>query len=105
MDIRPLGNVSAHSISTEGGARDSAAVNGTDGDVAAPASGSGAERGAPADRIEISAAAREAARVRDIVTNTPDVREDKIAPIQQKLADGTYQVSPDQIANKLLGGA
>ncbi|MEA2639287.1 MAG: Anti-sigma-28 factor, FlgM [Chloroflexota bacterium] len=103
MDIRPLGNLPTRSISTDGSPKDSAVVSGAENEAGATAPDSGVGSVPSTDRVEISAAAREAARIRDIVANEPDVRQDKVSAIQQRLADGTYQVSPELLAKRLLG--
>jgi negative regulator of flagellin synthesis FlgM len=57
-----------------------------------------------ADTLEISSHSRELARARQAVEDAPDVRADKVAEIKQRLKDGTYSVSPEQLARKLLEG-
>jgi negative regulator of flagellin synthesis FlgM len=51
------------------------------------------------DRTEVSTAASLANQAMSV----PDVRMDKVAAMQQVLADGTYQVSATDVADKLLG--
>jgi negative regulator of flagellin synthesis FlgM len=55
------------------------------------------------DTLEISDRSRELARARQAVEDAPDVRADKVAEIKQRLEDGTYSVSPELLARKLLG--
>lgn len=50
------------------------------------------------DRTEVSTAASLAHQAMSV----PDVRMDKVAAIQQALANGTYQVSPADVADKLV---
>jgi flagellar biosynthesis anti-sigma factor FlgM len=59
----------------------------------------------PSDTLEISDRSRELARARQAVEDAPDVRADKVAEIKQRIEDGTYSVSPELLARKLLGGA
>ena len=55
------------------------------------------------DSVELSARARELQRARQAVEDAPDVRADRVAEIRQRLAAGTYDVSPEDLARKLLG--
>ena len=50
------------------------------------------------DRTEVSTAASLAHQAMSV----PDVRMEKVAAIQQALANGTYQVSPADVADKLV---
>jgi negative regulator of flagellin synthesis FlgM len=50
------------------------------------------------DRTELSTAASLAHQA----MSAPDVRMDKVAAIQQALANGTYQVSASAVADKLV---
>ena len=64
------------------------------------------ERVRPAsDSVEISDLARELAKARQAVDAAPDVRADKVAAIKKRIEDGTYSVSPELLARKLLEGA
>jgi negative regulator of flagellin synthesis FlgM len=54
------------------------------------------------DTVEISDQARELARARQAVDAAPDVRTDKVASIKKRISDGTYSVSPELLARKLL---
>jgi negative regulator of flagellin synthesis FlgM len=55
------------------------------------------------DTLEVSARGRELAKAQQAVDAAPDVRADKVADIKQRIADGTYHVSADVLARKLLG--
>lgn len=55
------------------------------------------------DSVEISERSRELARARQAVDAAPDVRADKVAAIKKSIEDGTYSVSPEMLAQKLLG--
>jgi negative regulator of flagellin synthesis FlgM len=50
------------------------------------------------DRTEVSTAASLAHQAMSV----PDVRMDKVAAVQQALANGTYQVSAADVADKLV---
>ena len=54
--------------------------------------------GAIEDRAEVSTAASLAHQTMAI----PDVRMEKVAAVQQAIASGTYQVSAEDVADKLV---
>jgi negative regulator of flagellin synthesis FlgM len=58
----------------------------------------------PSDSVEISDRSRELARARQAVDAAPDVRTDKVASIKKRIEDGTYSVSPQALASKILEG-
>ena len=60
-------------------------------------------RPSSSDSLEISDSSRELARARQAVDAAPDVRADRVAEIKKRIEDGTYSVSPDLLARKLLG--
>jgi negative regulator of flagellin synthesis FlgM len=53
-------------------------------------------------RPEISAKAKEFSKAKEVANKAPDVREDKISELKKKIAAGTYQVSADAIADKMV---
>lgn len=54
------------------------------------------------DQFEISQFGKELQVAKESVKNASDVREDKVADIKARMQNGTYQVSSEQIADKLL---
>ncbi len=54
------------------------------------------------DQLSLSDEARAMAAARQAVSNAPDVREDKVAAIKQRIEDGTYSVSPRVLAQKIF---
>lgn len=56
------------------------------------------------DTLDISDRSRELARARQAVEDAPDVRADRVAEIKQRIADGTYDVPAELLAQKLLEG-
>ena len=57
------------------------------------------------DSVSLSHNARSVAAARDAVQNAPDVREQKVAEIKQRVEDGTYSVPAHVLARKLLDTA
>ena len=60
-------------------------------------------RPSSSDSLEISDSSRELARARQAVDSAPDVRADRVAEIKKQIEDGTYSVSPELLARKLMG--
>lgn len=54
------------------------------------------------DKFEISDTARTYQTARTAVSKTSDVREDKIADIKARMAAGTYNISSEAVADKIL---
>ena len=54
-----------------------------------------------ADSVQFKSPGLRAA-VEDAAQGAPDVREDRVAAIKSKLADGTYEVDSKAIAGKML---
>ena len=54
------------------------------------------------DGVSFSDEARSLAAARNAVASAPDVREEKVASIKQSVQDGTYKVSADLLARKMI---
>lgn len=54
------------------------------------------------DQLELSTLGKDYQVAKAAVSAASDVREDKVAAIKASMADGTYQVSTEDFANKLL---
>ena len=70
------------------------------------ATGSGAVAGKNPLGLDISPKARELSdsfkKATEIARSTPDVREDRVAAIKQKLADGKYEMDSGKIADGIM---
>ena len=55
------------------------------------------------DQLEISGFGKDIQIAKKASLETPDIREELIAPIKAKIQNGTYQVSSNEFAKKLLG--
>lgn len=60
------------------------------------------EKTVASDKVQISSLGKDIQTAKAAVTAAPDVREDKVAAIKAKLASGTYSVSNEDFAQKLL---
>lgn len=54
------------------------------------------------DQVMLSSAGKDMQTAKSALANTPDVREAKVQDIKNRLAAGTYDVSVDDFAQKLL---
>ncbi len=55
------------------------------------------------DTLEISQTGKDYQIAKNALSQTPDVREAKINEIKQRMAEGTYQVTMEEVAEKLVG--
>ncbi len=56
------------------------------------------------DRVEISRAGRDYQIAKAAVEKAPEVREDVVADIRERMANGSYQIDVNALADKLLNG-
>ena len=54
------------------------------------------------DQVQISSIGKDIQTVKQAVANAPDIRENLTAPIKTKVQNGTYDVSTDDFASKLM---
>ena len=54
------------------------------------------------DQVRISTRAKQFQKAYELVAQTPDVRPEKVAPLQDAIKTGTYNVRGEQVANKLI---
>lgn len=54
------------------------------------------------DRVEISQMGKDYQIAKQAVAQTPDIRQDKVNELKQKLASGTYNVDAKELAEKLV---
>ena len=60
------------------------------------------EERSQADSYNVSSEAKDYNMVYKAVMQSSDIREDKINSISQKIADGTFNVSAEKLADKIL---
>jgi negative regulator of flagellin synthesis FlgM len=90
-------NDSLHTLQPVSGTSESTPVSPVAG-VRPQQSGSSVAPGVSADHTEVSTAASLANKA----MSAPDVRMDKVTALQQALKDGTYAVSAEDVANKIV---
>ena len=57
---------------------------------------------AKTDTVVISDAAKRIQEIRSQLDEIPDVREEKVAQLRQQIENGTYEIKPDKIAEKII---
>ncbi len=57
---------------------------------------------ASADRPDLSPKAKAIRRAAQVLAHIPDIRDAKVRGLQQAVQSGTYNVTPEQIAEKML---
>ena len=91
VDNRPVQKGSDHSVKR---ANDSAGSVSADSAKPAVTAGNAG--------VRITDSARQLAALEQAIRELPDVDEAKVASVRAAIADGTYQVSPSRIAEKLI---
>jgi negative regulator of flagellin synthesis FlgM len=51
---------------------------------------------------EISAKSKEFAQAKGIATDAPDMRDEKIAELKKRISEGSYNVNPDAVSDRLV---
>ncbi len=54
------------------------------------------------DVLEISGPARQVARLREEIDKLPEVREEQIAELRERVKNGTYSVPSSEVARKII---
>ncbi len=72
------------------------------GEKAAEASASPRTEAAGDAKTEISSKAKEFAKAKEVANEAPDVREEKIAALKARIAEGKYKVDADSIADRMV---
>jgi len=52
--------------------------------------------------VRLSEASKEAQRIKEIVTSQPEIRQEKVASIREKIESGNYAVDYEGVADKLV---
>lgn len=55
------------------------------------------------ERVDLSAKAQEFQRIRQILDQIPDVREEKIRELKDRIESGNYTVDSGKVAARMLG--
>ena len=55
------------------------------------------------DKLQISSLGKDINVAKQALSYTPDIREDLVSSIKERIKNGTYEVSGEAFANKVLG--
>jgi negative regulator of flagellin synthesis FlgM len=55
------------------------------------------------EKVELSTKAQEYQRIRQILDQVPDVREEKVQELKTRIESGNYQIDAGKLATKMLG--
>lgn len=54
------------------------------------------------DKVEISQTGKDIATAKKAIAETSDIREDRVEAIKKQMAEGTYAVSMEDVADKMM---
>jgi negative regulator of flagellin synthesis FlgM len=57
----------------------------------------------PEEKVNLSTTAKEVQKIRRAIDELPDVREEKILDLKNRIEQGTYKVDAEKIAEKMVG--
>lgn len=52
--------------------------------------------------VNLSRASKEAQQIREIITSEPEIREDKVSALKERIESGRYKIDHDRVADKLV---
>jgi flagellar biosynthesis anti-sigma factor FlgM len=52
--------------------------------------------------VNLSQASKEAQQIKEIILSEPDIREDNVAVLKEKIESGRYKVDHNRVADKLV---
>ncbi len=58
--------------------------------------------GGSSEQIALSSKAKDIQKAHEVIRSTPDIRTDKVNAIKQQIADGSYKVDSQAVADKIL---
>src|SRR5947208_2146913 len=100
--MEPIQPSNAQPLANQDAVRGSSPLEGVES-VQVQRTSQDAQSASSTDRLEISDRSRELARALEQATDAPDVRADRIADLKERIANGTYSVSAEELADHLLG--
>jgi negative regulator of flagellin synthesis FlgM len=55
------------------------------------------------EKVDLSTRAKDIQRIKQIVDQTPDIREEKVMELKRQIDNGKYEINTDKIAEKMVG--
>lgn len=62
----------------------------------------GAAAGLATERVDLSAKAKEIQKIRKMLDGIPEVREEKVQALKNQIAQGSYRIDTDKIAERMV---
>jgi len=63
----------------------------------------GAAQAAVTETVDLSTSAKDIQKIKQIVDQTPDIREEKVLELKRQIDSGNYTLNSDKIAEKMVG--
>jgi negative regulator of flagellin synthesis FlgM len=54
------------------------------------------------EKVELSSRGKDIGQIRAVLTNTPDIREDKVMALKRDVENGKYRIQPEVVAKKMI---
>jgi negative regulator of flagellin synthesis FlgM len=55
------------------------------------------------ERVDLSAKAKDIQRIKQVLDQTPEVRQEKVQELKSQIENGSYAIDSGRIADKMLG--
>jgi negative regulator of flagellin synthesis FlgM len=55
------------------------------------------------ERVDLSNKAKDIQKIKQVLDQTPEVREEKVQELRRQIESGSYAINPGRIADKMLG--
>jgi negative regulator of flagellin synthesis FlgM len=52
--------------------------------------------------VNISKESQEAQRIKELISSEPDIREDKVSELKERIESGKYSIDCDRVADKMI---
>jgi len=52
--------------------------------------------------VSLSMASKEAQQIKEIISSIPDIREEKVSALKERIESGKYEINHDRVADKLV---
>lgn len=55
------------------------------------------------EKISLSIKAKDIQQIKQLLDQTPDIREEKVLELKNRIDSGNYKINPEKIAEKMVG--
>jgi negative regulator of flagellin synthesis FlgM len=69
----------------------------------APEKAASASNLVPEEKVNLSTTAKDVQNLKNAISKLPDVREEKVQALKDRIEKGTYRVDADKVADKMVG--